>query len=238
MYIIHTIKKRLHREIVADPVLHGLVLNLYMNGEQYPHRVEDYFPIAQVDNPELAALMTQHASDEDKHVILYSKAIQRLEQPLLELAMPDIFNHVIRSHTAPSFAIQAQENRDQRQLKIAHFLAHAHYLEKRIARSLEYHIEACANSPSPYSVKAVAAVMRDENRHVSYTREAVLELLPKPKALELFSIHQQAEAKANLDFSARQLGRLLRLHAERFSLPSRLLYSNCTRLLRTFLAHA
>ena len=48
MDIIAGIKRRLHRDIVADPVLHGLVLNLYLNGEQYPHRVSDYFPFAAV----------------------------------------------------------------------------------------------------------------------------------------------------------------------------------------------
>ena len=37
--------RRLHRDICADPVLHGLVLNLYLNGEEYPHRVADYFPM-------------------------------------------------------------------------------------------------------------------------------------------------------------------------------------------------
>ena len=42
--VIDGVKARLHRDIVADPVLHGMVLNLYLNGEQYPHRVSDYFP--------------------------------------------------------------------------------------------------------------------------------------------------------------------------------------------------
>ena len=48
--VIDGIKARLHRDIVADPVLHGLVLNLYLNGEQYPHRVTDYFPLAAVED--------------------------------------------------------------------------------------------------------------------------------------------------------------------------------------------
>ena len=41
MSAIDAVKRRLHREIVADPVLHGLVLNLYLNGEEYPHLVDD-----------------------------------------------------------------------------------------------------------------------------------------------------------------------------------------------------
>jgi len=44
--VVGAVKRRLHRDIVADPVLHGLVLNLYLNGERYPHRVDDYFPLA------------------------------------------------------------------------------------------------------------------------------------------------------------------------------------------------
>ena len=57
MVFIDRIKSRLHRDIVADPVLHGLVLNLYLNGEQYPHRVSDYFPFAAVEEPELERRM-------------------------------------------------------------------------------------------------------------------------------------------------------------------------------------
>src|SRR6187399_3694320 len=35
MHLIDDIKRRLHRDIVAYSVLHGCVLNLYLNGEQY-----------------------------------------------------------------------------------------------------------------------------------------------------------------------------------------------------------
>src|SRR5262249_19838696 len=52
--IVERVKRRLHRDIVADPVAHGLVLNLYLNGEHYPHRVDDYFPLAAADDPALA----------------------------------------------------------------------------------------------------------------------------------------------------------------------------------------
>ena len=36
MRLAQAIKRRLHRDIVADPVLHGRVLNLYLNGELIP----------------------------------------------------------------------------------------------------------------------------------------------------------------------------------------------------------
>src|ERR1041384_6978513 len=97
--IVDRIKRRLHREIVADPVLHALVLNLYMNGEEYPHLVDDYFPVHAAEDPELAASMRRHVEEEDKHVLLYAKAIEKLEQPVLRLPMADIFNAVIRGHT-------------------------------------------------------------------------------------------------------------------------------------------
>jgi hypothetical protein len=51
--VVGAVKRRLHRDIVADPVLHGLVLNLYLNGERYPHRVDDYFPLAAVNDAQL-----------------------------------------------------------------------------------------------------------------------------------------------------------------------------------------
>src|SRR5258707_1861645 len=99
MPIIRGIKRRLHRDIVADPVLHGRVLNLYLNGEQYPHRVADYFPMAAVEDAALARRMRAHLHEEDKHVALYRRAIRALGQPVVELPLPDVYNTVIRRHT-------------------------------------------------------------------------------------------------------------------------------------------
>jgi len=232
MAFVEAIKRKLHREIVADPVLHGLVLNLYLNGEEYPHIVDDYFPIAVGEEWGLGQTMRNHLADEDKHVALYAKAITKLEQPVLKLPMPDIFNEVIRSHTPASFAMQPQDDRDTRRLKLAHFLAHAHFLEKRIARSLEYHIDACAHSASPYPSKAVGAVLHDETHHVAYTREAVCDLLPKAEAARVLGVHATAERRANLDFSATQMSQLLRVHARRFSASGFVVFRACAGVLR------
>ena len=237
MAAIDAVKRRLHREIVADPVLHGLVLNLYLNGEEYPHLVDDYFPIDVGREWGLDETMRSHLDDEDKHVALYRKAITKLGQPVLKLPMDDIFNEVIRSHTPASFAMRRGDDRDARRLKLAHFFAHAHFLEKRVARSLEYHIDACAHSPSPYPGKAVAAVLHDEGRHVAYTREAVEDLLPKASAAGVLALHARAERRANFDFSARQLTQLLREHSKRFSATGRALFGACTFALRAGLQH-
>ena len=237
MAAIDAVKRRLHREIVADPVLHGLVLNLYLNGEEYPHLVDDYFPIEVGREWGLAETMRSHLDDEDKHVALYRKAIAKLGQPVLQLPMGDIFNEVIRAHTPATFAMRREDDRDGRRLKLAHFFAHAHFLEKRVARSLEYHIDACAHAPSPYPGKAVAAVLHDEGRHVAYTREAVEDLLPKASANEVLALHARAERRANFDFSARQLTRLLREHSKRFSATGRALFGACTFALRVGLQH-
>jgi hypothetical protein len=238
MAFIDGIKRRLHRDIVADPVLHGLVLNLYLNGEAYPHRVEDYFPIAAVDEPELAAAMSAHAKDEDKHVALYARAIEKMGQSVLDLPMDDIFNEVIRKRTPASFAMSDTDTRDGRRRKLAHFLAHAHFLEKRVAKSLEYHIEACAHSATPYAEKAVGAVLSDESRHVGYTREAVMDLLPRTEALETLALHERAETLANLDFSISQLSKLLREHSRRFSVGSRWIHRGCVAVMQRWVAYA
>jgi hypothetical protein len=236
--MIDTVKRRLHRDIVADPLLHGLVLNLYLNGEQYPHLVADYFPIAVGAEWGLADTMRNHLADEDKHVSLYTKAITKLDQPVLNLPLADIFNEVIRTHTPVSFAMHPDDSRDARRLKLAHFLAHAHFLEKRIARSLDYHVEACAHAASTYPEKAVAAVLHDEMHHVTYTRQAVHELLPKHAANEVLALHCAAERRANLDFSQRQMSRLLRDYADRFSFAHRLLFRGSVAALRGFLRYA
>jgi hypothetical protein len=235
---VDAIKRKLHRDIVADPLLHGLVLNLYLNGEQYPHLVDDYFPIAVGAEWGLADSMRSHLADEDKHVALYTRAIVKLDQPVLNLPMADIFNEVIRTHTPVSFAMHQEDNRDARRLKLAHFLAHAHFLEKRIARSLDYHVEACAHAASAYPAKAVEAVLRDETHHVDYTRRAVCELLPSTAANEVLALHKTAERRANLDFSTRQMSRLLREYAQRFSIGHRLLFRGSVTLLRGCLHYA
>jgi len=235
--LIDRIKRRLHREIVADPVLHAIVINLYMNGEEYPHLVDDYFPIHAAEDAALAASMRQHVAEEDKHVRLYARAIEKLGQPVLRLPMADIFNAVIVSHTPASFAIAATDDRDARTLKLAHFLAHAHYLEKRIERSLNYHVDACAHSPVPYTAKAVGAVLSDEMRHVRYTREAVLHLLPRRVAHDVLRVHRRAERKANLEFSSTQLGRLMRDHRRRFSRGGGIVYRGCASLMNVLAAH-
>jgi len=238
MSAIDAIKRKLHREIVADPVLHGLVLNLYLNGEEYPHLVDDYFPITVGAEWGLGETMRHHLADEDKHVALYQKAIAKLGQPVLRLPMGDIFNEVIRGHTSASFAMKPDDPRDARRLKLAHFFAHAHFLEKRVARSLEYHVEACAHSPSPYPEKAVSAVLHDEDRHVAYTLQAVQDLLPRESADQVLALHAQAEHRANLDFSAQQLTKLLRDHSRRFSMGGRAAFRACTFALRQCLRYA
>lgn len=232
------VKRQLHRDIVADPVLHGLVLNLYLNGEQYPHRVTDYFPLAAASEVEIESLMRQHMAEEDRHILLYAKAIDKLEQPLLELPMGDIYNDVIRRHTSASFSIAPSDGFDARRLKLAHFYGHLHFLEKRIARSLEYHVEACAHSASPYPEKAVGAVLRDELRHVSYTQEVVHHLLPSQEASAVLSLHERAEKLANLDFSSRQLRKLLRDEASRFPRVRGAFYRGCTAVLKGVLSCA
>lgn len=238
MFIVSSIKRHLHREIAKDHVLHGLVLNLYLNGEHYPHRVKDYFPLAAVENSNLEALMRSHMRDEDKHVALYVKAINILEQPVYEFPLNEVYNEVIRSYTETPFAMGEVDDRDTRTLKLANFMAHLHFLEKRIACSLQYHVDACAHSPSPYVVKLVSAVLKDEGKHVIYTKDAVQCLLPKRVATEVLAKHRRAEGRANLDFSSKQLGRLVREHGSRFGNASRLIYGGYSSLLGKVLFNA
>jgi hypothetical protein len=238
MAFVDRIKTRLHRDIVADPVLHGMVLNLYLNGEQYPHRVSDYFPFAAVEEPELERRMRAHMADEDKHIVLYTRAIEKLGQPVTVQPLAEIFNGVILRHTPASFALEAGDSRDVLRTKLAHFFAHLHFLEKRVARSLEYHLAACAHALSDYPGKVVGAVLGDEVRHVRYTRDVVAEVVPARVAAGILLLHERAERRANLDFSAGQLGRLVREQAARFPRARGRVYRSCAALLRGALALA
>ncbi len=224
MPLLHGIKRRLHRDIVADPVLHGRVLNLYLNGEQYPHRVAGYFPMAAVEDAALERRMRTHLREEDKHVALYVRAIRSLGQPVVELPMQDIYNTVIRRHT-PNADLAGQPAPDARRLTLAHFLAHLHVLESRVAQSLEYHFDACAHAASPYAGKAVQVILADEHAHAAYTREALFALVPTSVGQHVLEIHRHAEASANREFSARELHRLLGEESARFPRASRALYA-------------
>jgi hypothetical protein len=236
--IASAIKRRLHRDICSDPVLHGLVLNLYLNGEEFPHRTDDYFPVWAVRDKDLLSAMQSHMQDEDKHVVLYRKAIAKIGQPIVELPLVEIYNSIICRYTPHSFHIDNRDSVDQRTFKLANFMAHLHFLEKRIARSLEFHLEGCSSSPSDYSEKAVKVVLGDETHHVEYTREAVFHLLPEPSARTVLDEHRRAEARANLDFSSQQLSMLTSQYADRFPRARRRIYRHASSLLEWGLKYA
>jgi hypothetical protein len=198
-------KNRVHEDLVADPAVHGWALNLYRAGERYPQTVADYFPVEAAPCPRLAQDMRDHRRDETRHTAMYAHAIRSIGQPLVEMSGDEVFNVVVRSHTFQSFTIGPGDGAESRRLKVAHFLAHAHFLEKRVARSLEYHRDACERGGAAEVERAVAAVLRDETHHVRYTAEAARDLLTREEASAVFAHHRQAEAVSNLVFSRRQI---------------------------------
>jgi hypothetical protein len=236
--IIDSVKKQLHRDIVADPILHARVINLYLCGEAYPHAVDDYFPVEHVECPELASRMRSHLKEEDKHVLLYTKAIHSLGASVLQLPEWCIFNHVIRSHTREPWRVSPELNREEKRDKVANFFAHAHYLEARVARSLEYHVEACAHGESDYPGRIVGLVLADEMDHVRYTRAAVFDLVGRRRAHQILAAHRRAEQRANLDFSYRQLRRLLIEEPSRWPGNHKWLYRSCAFVMKGVLACA
>ena len=224
MNIIDGIKRQFHRDLVSDPVTHGWVLNLYLGGERYPQRVCDYFQSGFAPNVDLSAKIDQHAADEAKHSKLFAHGIELLGQPVVELEMGDIFNEVIRSFTPGTFHILESDSTEKRRWKLANFMAHAHCLEKRVARSFAYHAEACERATRPVLLGILEVAHRDEERHVSYTRETVYELLRREEADQVMETHRRAEAKANLIFSQKQVRAFLRRFPANCSRRNRALY--------------
>lgn len=220
------LKRRWHDELVRDPRTHAWVLNLYRVGEHHPETVDDYFPVAHAP-AWLASQMERHRAQEAMHERLYAKAIEKLGQPLEELSGLDVFNNAIRAHTPASFKIDAHDASDVVTDKLAHFLAHAHFLEARIARSLEVHLEACVRHGRVEVEKAVSVVWRDEQEHARYTKDAVRELLPAARARDVLALHARAEARANLAFSAREV----RAHLSRHASRSRALWRACAHIM-------
>jgi hypothetical protein len=232
MNIIDGIKRQFHRDLVADPVTHGWVLNLYLGGERYPQRVCDYFQSAFAPNKDLARDIDRHAADEEKHSRLFAHGIEMLGQPVVELDMGDIFNDIIRSFTPGTFHIVEKDSADQRRWKLANFMAHAHCLEKRVARSFAYHGEACENATRPALAAILDVAHRDEERHVRYTRQTVYELLPRAQANAVMDAHHRAEAKANLLFSQKQVRAFLQRFPATCPRHRRALYTVCALIMR------
>jgi hypothetical protein len=220
------LKRRWHDELVRHPRTHAWVLNLYRAGEHHPDTVDDYFPIAHAP-PALAERMARHRAEEAMHERLYARAIEKLGEPLEDFTGLDVFNVQIRAHTPARFRIVDEDTPAQRTEKLAHFLAHAHFLEARIARSLEVHVEACERAGQHEVAKAVRVVLEDEREHARYTRAAVFELLPRAHAQAVLALHARGEARANLAFSARQV----RAHLARHDTHARALWRVCARLM-------
>lgn len=208
--LIASTKRAWHAALVADPTTHAWVLNLYRAGERHPEQVTDYFPIDDAPSEALREQMIRHRSDEARHAQLYERAVKLLDQPLEEPDGLDVFNNAIRHCTGAPFAIEAAMTRAQRTERVVHFLCHAHFLEKRIARSLQYHAEACQHGVDGGVRVVVESVLADEERHCAYTRHAPYELVPRRTADAAFAHHEAAERRANLLFSARQVRTFLR----------------------------
>ncbi|MFO0683285.1 MAG: hypothetical protein U0234_14605 [Sandaracinus sp.] len=200
-------KVRLHAQLASDPRAHAWTLSLYRAGERHPETVDDYFPVERARErwPELAASMKRHAGDERGHAALYAKAIERSGQAVLDIDPGDVFNVVIRAHTRASWRIGESDTSDDVRLKLAHFLAHAHFLEKRVTRSLRYHAEGCRRAGRSEIADVVDRVLADEERHVGYTGEAIVELTRPGEREHVLAIHAEGEARADRAFSARQL---------------------------------
>ena len=224
-------KERWHRDLVADPVVHGWALNLYRAGERYPQTVTDYFPVESAPDAALAESLRVHRRDEERHTAMYAHAIHALGEPVVDLDGDDVFNVVIRSHTTASFTVGAGDDAEALRLKVAHFLVHAHTLERRIARSLEYHLEACGRARVTGVERIVEAVLRDEHVHVRYTGEAARGLLTRSEAEAAFAHHAHAEARANLTFSARQVRAFARRFEGRAPAHRRKFYRLCGALM-------
>ena len=231
MYIVDRLKYRLHRDIARNPRTHGWVLNLYLNGERYPQTVCDYFQSEYAPTAELAEQIRRHEKDEHKHEVLFAKAIRSLGQGVVELPRVDIFNVVIRWFTPGTFHIVASDDGATRREKLANFMAHCHFLEKRVARSLWYQADASEDAANPMVGQTVQAVLRDEGRHVGYTLQAVGDLLPRRRAAEVLDAHRRAEAKANVRFSRIQMRNFLAKYAELVPRQRRVLYRVCGALM-------
>jgi hypothetical protein len=228
-------KVRLHTLIAADPRAHAWTLSLYRAGERHPETVSDYFPCERARErwPELAASMKRHAGDERRHAALYAKAVERMGERVLDIDDGDVFNVVIRRHTRASWAIDERDDDESVRLKLAHFMAHAFHLERRIATSLRYHREGCVRAGRTDVRDTVERVLGDEERHVSYTRAAVDELTSARERERVLAVHAEGEALADRAFSSGQLRTFLERYGRALPRRDRIFYAASAIVMET-----
>jgi hypothetical protein len=169
--------------------------------------------------------MRRHRADEVRHTLMYERAIGELGRSVEEHTGLDVFNNAIRAATPATFAINADTPMNERAQRLAHFLAHAYFLESRIAQSLEYHLEACSAGGATRVSAVVEKVYADELRHTSYTVDAVRALVGGREGCAVLALHRRAEARANRTFSARQVREFLRRFPDVGRGRDRLLYA-------------
>lgn len=235
--LVRSLKQQWHRDLVDDPETHAWVLNLYRLGERYPETVDDYFPSRHAPWPELAALFERHRQDERRHERMYARAIARMGQRVTELDDALVFNHVIRSSTPVTWRVEERDGPDARRLRVAHFCAHAHHLEKRIARSLAWHLDACERAHADVAAVVVSRVLEDEGRHVAYTKDALDELVDRRTAREVLELHRRAEARANLAFSANAVRACLHAFGDAMAGHRPLLWKLCGLVMQEAAEH-
>ena len=205
--IIDRVKDRFHRDIASDPVTHGWVLNLYLEGERYPQRVCDYFQADFAPGEELARgpPAPRPRRGQARPALRPWPAPAR---PAAGRAPPG--RRVQRGDPLvhPRHLPYPREpiRRRSAARKLANFLAHAHHLERRVARSFAYHMEACetAGQPAIAQPGGRGAQGREPSRAVTPARRCS-SCSPAARPQAVMELHRRAEAKANLTFSARQV---------------------------------
>lgn len=209
MKLSHRLKIAYHKDLAKHPLTHAWILNLYRAGEDHHFTVEDYFPYEHALDPTLREQMHKHMQDEARHGNLFLKFLKKNNWDTSNYIDDDVYNNVVRQHTPLGFQIFENDSSETKRLKLAHFLAHAHFLEKRVAQSLCFHQEACDQLGKTDILETLQEIHKDESHHVNYTREAVYNLLTRQEAKNVFTLHKQAEKKANVDFSQKQIQYLL-----------------------------
>ncbi|MBX7149189.1 hypothetical protein K1X76_08880 [bacterium] len=236
--IIHRIKTGFHRDLLQNPETHAWVLNLYRAGEGYPQHANDYFPYEHFEDKKITNQLKTHAQEEKKHEAFFTKLIRDMGEPLLEFKGPDIFNYAVKNFTPINFKIEIADSTETKRLKLAHFLIHAHFLEKRVAQSLLYHQEACNHEGKQKIAETINLIYQDELNHVKLTWNLATELLANAELETFKALHQKAEAKANLSFSQHQVRQFIRLKTNGLSRYRRACYMVYSQLMNMAVPYA
>ncbi|HYF47857.1 MAG TPA: ferritin-like domain-containing protein, partial [Planctomycetota bacterium] len=192
--------------------------------------IMDFFPVEQVTDASLRGEMLQHRKDERKHAGLFLRSIKRIGGRDLDLSYGYTLNNAVLQKGLP-YGPRPLAADGEGAIQLAHFLAHMYVVERRGLGSFRFQADACRQYGLRDIADDIEVVIADEEKHVKYTSEAVINLLGRIKGEQFLKWSVDLESYAHRAYARWLLEELLRQRPDHPSRAWRAFYRLCIKFL-------